>query len=129
MKKLVGILACALITYGCAAPQIEDNCSGNSSPPIIIKYQQQDNMVMLQTAPNETDVDKGKYIQFKITSNLGKAVTVEAKDKTNKWLAGGSTGDDFFVCVGDDAVKNQRYEFIVRVADIGMLDPAVRVRN
>ena len=129
MKKLIGILACALITYGCAAPEIVDNCSGISSPPIIIKYQKTNNMVMLQTAPNETDVDKGKYIQFKITSNLGKSVTVEPKDKAIEWLAGGSKGDDFLVCVGDDAVKNKRYEFIVRVADIGMLDPAVRVRN
>jgi hypothetical protein len=128
VKKLIGILACALISYGCAAPQIVDNCSGNSSPPIIISYQQQENMVKLQTAPNMTKVDKGKYIQFKIISNLGKDVTVEGKDQKSNWLAGGSSGSDFFVCVGDTTVKGETYEFKVRVEGIGMLDPAVRIR-
>ena len=85
-------------------------------------------MVKLQTAPHLTKVDKGKYIQFKITSILNQKVTVEGKDTKSKWLAGGSTGADFFVCVGDTTVKGETYKFIVRVEDIGMLDPAVRIR-
>jgi len=133
MARLLSILAAAAVISGCTTfPSIIGECSDPQNvTPVNITYQQQNNMVKLQVAPNKIDVDRGDLIRFKINGSLGKLVSVSGKvsDPAASWITGNGTAGSFYVCVENDKVPNQTYKYKVEVEGIGYLDPEVRVRR
>ena len=131
MKKMPAFLSVAVMLSGCGIAPTFDECVGSGITPINITYVQQNNMVKVQVAPNRAMVDPGDTIRFKITGNLGKVVKVvgKASDPLSSWISGQATSGYFFACVPSDAKPDQAYLYEVHIADIGFLDPEVRVRN
>ncbi len=131
MKKMPAFLSVVLMLSGCGIAPTFDECVGSGITPINITYVQQNNMVKVQVAPNRAMVDPGDTIRFKIIGNLGKVVKVEGKasDPPSIWISGQATSGYFFVCVPSDVMPGQTYRYEVDIADIGFLDPEVRVRN
>lgn len=133
MAKLLSILPAAAILGGCAAlPLSIGECSNpQGTTPINITYQQQNNMVKVQVAPNKVDVVRGDLIRFKINGTQGNLVSVSGKasDPDASWIVGNGTAGSFYVCVPMDKVVGQTYSYEVDVDGIGFLDPEVRVKR
>jgi hypothetical protein len=133
MIKSHSILLTAAILGGCSVSPVSiDGCpSPQRVTPINIGYQQQNNMVQIQVAPNHAEVDRGDLIRFKVNGNLGKTVTVSGKatDPDASWIAGSATSGHFDICVTTDKIVNQTYSYMVEVDGIGILDPEVRVKR
>ncbi len=130
MTRVIAILLGAQLLSACATqPFALGDCPDPQSvDKVIISYQQQNNMVKLQAAPNRIEVDSGDLIEFQINGNLGKVVSVAGKNTASDWISGNATAGSFFVCVDPDAAKDAEYRYMVNVVDIGELDPEVRIR-
>lgn len=130
MTRVFSILLTAHFLSACAAqPFALDDCTDpQRTDRVIISYQQQDNMVKLQAAPNRIEVDSGDLIEFKINGSLGKVVSVSGKNAASSWINGNATAGSFFVCVDPAQPTATEYRYKVNVTDIGMLDPEVRIK-
>lgn len=140
MRHLISILTPLALT-ACAAPQYNEiECSGPpQGPPVNVHYGDS----QLKVTPPIFKVKKQNKIKFQLIPDKKPSdpagvnystvtVTIEAKNPTaHPWLkASGNDEDDgdLVVCVPGNA-QNGVVEYLVRVDEVGTLDPRVEIED
>ena len=138
IKKFL-LLLTPLLLAACAAPQPMNVCSQPAGQPVNVKY---GDSYITVTPPLQV-LKKDKYLKFKLMGDnqpgpdgldYGKVkVTIVAKDATNKlWLNKSGTEDGapngiLEACMPANQPVNETFEYLVKIEEVGQLDPRVRV--
>jgi len=128
------ILVASLTSFGCAgtAPMTA-SCAGVPSKKVTIIYQKNSKITV---APPEREIEQGQAIEFFVKGPAARSFSITGTGSESgaaaNWIGatgtGSNAGTSVFVCVdaGQDVTG---YTYLVKVTDVGELDPVVRVKT
>lgn len=127
-------LVASLMSFGCAstAPTTV-SCPGVTSKKVNIIYQKNSKITV---APPEREIEQGQAIEFVVKGPAARSFNITGTGSESgapaNWInaagTGSAGGTSVFVCVGASQAETG-YTYLVKVTDVGELDPVVRVKT
>jgi len=128
------VLVASLLSFGCVTttPDFVE-CAGVPSKKVNIVYQKNSKITV---APPERVVEQGQAIEFVVRGPAARSFDISGTGSESsapaKWITaagtGSANGTSVFVCVGANQDPTD-YAYVVKIADVGYLDPIVRVKT
>jgi len=128
------VLVASLLSFGCVTttPDFVE-CAGVPAKKVNIVYQKNSKITV---APPERVVEQGQAIEFVVKGPAARSFNISGTGSESsapaKWIAaagtGSANGTSVFVCVGANQ-EPTNYTYDVKIADVGYLDPIVRVKT
>lgn len=130
--RTTAILAFSFLMYGCTSlAPASTSCEGATARKVNIIYQKNSKITV---APPEREVEQGQAIQFVVKGPAARSFDISGTGSESgasaAWISasgsGSAGGTSVFVCVGAGQDMTN-YTYLVKITDVGELDPVVRV--
>lgn len=105
------------------------SCADATTKKITINYKRNNE---IKVSPATRQIKPGEAIRYVFKGNVPRNVEIDGETVTDDWLnttgVGSPRGNSYYVCV-DNAQAETDYRYMIKVDQVGSLDPVVRVKK